>query len=378
MTDTARIGLVVNPLAGIGGALAAKGSDNFRDLASAIRAGGMPVAASRASRALARLRAAVASTEIVTAAGSMGEDVARLAGFDPIVTGTAPSGHTTAEDTRKAVAAILEAGVQCLVFAGGDGTARDVLTVIGDSLPVIGIPTGVKMHSAVFAVSPEAAGELAAVAAKAPGRSQLGHRLAEVMDCDEAERVNGRVSPHLYGHMWTPAMPRLLQQAKAARPEAGQAAIEALGRRLARDAALGTLTLIGPGTTMAAVKRAFGFEGTLLGVDALSGVALTARDGNARMLERLTERHLRIRIIVGVVGGQGFVFGRGNQQITPSILARVAREDLLIVATRDKLASLQAFELRIDTGDPQLDQRLAGYRRVHASPTESMMLRVSA
>lgn len=369
MAEPRRIGLIVNPIAGIGGPLAARGSDLFQSLEDARRQGGLPMAQQRAERALLRLGSTAADLSILTVSGPMGADAAARSGFQPLVVADA-AGRTTARDTRQAVQAMISHGVDLLLFAGGDGTARDVFTVAGDRLPMVGIPTGVKMHSAVFAVSPEAAGETAAI-----GKA-CGARQAEVMDSDEADLAAGRLSARLFGYARTPNLPRLLQPAKGARPDGGEAAIAALGRTLAREIPPDHLLILGPGTTMRAVKQAFGFEGTLLGVDAVTGGSIVALDADARRLEALCASRPEVDLLVGVVGNQGFVFGRGNQQISPAVIRAAGR--IHIIATRDKLTALPSPDLRVDSGDLALDHALAGYHRVRTGPRDSMMIRLSA
>jgi predicted polyphosphate/ATP-dependent NAD kinase len=373
MADPHRIGLIINPIAGIGGPLAARGSDCFANIAEARDRGGVPIAQQRAKRALARLKQAAENILITTAAGSMGADAAIECGFAPFVLNTAP-GVTTAADTRAAAAMMLDQAVELILFAGGDGTAHDIFEVVGDRLPLVGIPAGVKMHSAVFALSPEAAGETAALAIK----QNCGTRLAEIMDADEAELAAGRPSARLFGYAMTPSLPRLFQPAKAARPDGGEAAIAALGRKLARQPKPDQLLIFGPGTTMAAIRQGFGFDGSLLGVDAVIDGEVVSRDADAGTLEALCKSHPQFMLLVGVVGGQGFVFGRGNQQISPKILRAVDHGNLRIIATREKLLALPSCELRIDSGDVELDRLLEGYRRVDTGPNDTVMMRLRA
>jgi predicted polyphosphate/ATP-dependent NAD kinase len=374
MAETHRIGLIVNPIAGIGGRLAARGSDLFSGLDEARAAGGRPVAEERARRALRRVFSLNPNLEILAAAGSMGESAARAAGFAPMVLDRRHPAISSAADTRAAAGDMMRNGVDLILFAGGDGTARDIFDVVGDRISLVGIPTGVKMHSAVFALSPEAAGETASIAAAGARET----RLAEIMDADEAELAAGRPSALLHGYARTPALPRLFQMAKASRPDGGEAAIEALGQRLAARAEPDRLILLGPGTTMALVKKAFGITPTLLGVDIVCNGRLVAADADASRLEALCKARSDLLLLVGIVGGQGFVFGRGNQQLSPEVLRKIGPANLRIIATREKLLALPCPELRLDTGDTDLDLALQGYRRISTGPNDTMMMRVSA
>ncbi len=185
-----RLGLIVNPIAGIGGRAGLKGSDGADVVARARALGGVAEAPQRAASALEQLGASAGQVEIVTFGGPMGEDVTRAQGLTPILVGRPRSEATTADDTRAAAVALAEAGVDLLLFAGGDGTARDIYAAIGARLPVLGIPAGVKIHSAAFATTPRAAGQLAAL--YLDGRV-TGLRDAEVMDIDEDAFRDGRV-----------------------------------------------------------------------------------------------------------------------------------------------------------------------------------------
>lgn len=374
MAERARIGLIVNPIAGIGGPLAACGSDVFATIDEAEARGGRAVAADRALRALRRLHLLRPDTEILTMADPMGFSIASAAGFDPSACGGLIAQHSTAQDTQAVARDMIESRVQLILFAGGDGTAHDIFDVTGEHIPLVGIPSGVKMHSSVFAINPEAAGETVAIALRQP----LGTRPAEIMDADPVALAAGRPSAHLFGYAVTPNVPRLFQPAKGARPHGGEAEIEALGRMLGRSAKPGQLLLFGPGTTMAAIKRNFGFTGTLMGVDAIANGRLVATNADKVTLEKLCRQHTETVLMVGIVGGQGFIFGRGNQQITPDIIRALGPDGLRIIATREKLHSLAAHPLRVDTGDLDLDHALAGYRRVATGPNDSMMMRISS
>jgi len=236
----------------------------------------------------------------------------------------------------------------------------DIFEAVGERVPVLGIPAGVKMHSAVFAVNPKSAGELAVRMARGGVR---GLRLAEVMDVDEALLRTGSVSARLHGFLNVPADRRLLQSAKA-RTLAGEAAAqEGIAHHLV-ETVFGTRTwLIGPGTTTGAVMAVLGLEKTLLGVDVVRGGACLVADADERTLLDLVEAE-EAGIVVTPVGGQGFLFGRGNQQLSAPVIERVGRERILVVATEAKIAGLGGRPLRVDTGDSAVDASLAGYTRV--------------
>jgi predicted polyphosphate/ATP-dependent NAD kinase len=354
-----RLGLVVNPIAGMGGRLALKGSDD-RELVDAARERGeSPVAPARAVAALRSLAGLADRLEVLTYGGEMGEQEAIDAHLTPTVLGSARR-LTTAADTRAAAVAIAEREVDLLLFAGGDGTAVDVLQAIGDRLPVIGIPAGVKMHSAVFAVNPRSAGELAARVA-AEGVREL--RPAEVMDVDETLLRAGSVSARLHGFLNVPDAGRHLQGAKARSLGSERVAQTEIAHHLIDNVLHGGTWAIGPGTTTAAVLELLGLPKTLLGVDVVRAGECVIADADERaLLEVVAARDAGI--VVTPVGGQGFLFGRGNQQLSGAVIEAVDPARLVVVATEAKIARLRGDPLRVDTGDPALDARLAGYTRV--------------
>jgi predicted polyphosphate/ATP-dependent NAD kinase len=289
----------------------------------------------------------------------MGEDEARSAQLMPTVVGSVGS-VTTAQDTRAAAAAMAEHGVDLLLFAGGDGTAVDVLEAIGDRIPVLGIPAGVKMHSAVFAVNPRSAGDLTARLVQ-DGVRRL--RLAEVMDVDEALLREGTLSPRLHGFMRVPDARGLVQGAKARSLGSETLAQEEIAHHLLEHVLGDRTWLVGPGSTTAVLLGLLGLEKTLLGVDVIRRGECLVRDADERALIERVETE-DAGLVVTPVGGQGFLFGRGNQQLSARVLERIRRERIVIAATETKIAALGGAPLRVDTGDAALDASLAGYTRI--------------
>ncbi len=369
-----KIGLIVNPVAGMGGSVGLKGTDGRDILARAQALGARPMAPERALRALRRLAAAAPETELITSAGAMGGDVATEAGlaFTPL---TGRPAATTAADTRAAAQELRARGAALILFAGGDGTARDILDAVGDAVPMLGIPSGVKMHSAVFAISPEAAGQLAALVARDHG-GRIGIREAEIMDIDEDAVRQGRVSARLHGYGRVPFERHLVQSAKAG-GIAEDAALDGVCREIAEEMQPGVVYILGPGTTTQRILGHLGLAGTLLGVDAVRDGKMLGLDLGGEQVAELV-RGRPAQIIVSVIGGQGYIFGRGNQQIGPGVIRSVGRDNIIVVATQRKLAALEGGRLLADTGDRALDEQLQGYIRVRTGPGQSAMMRVAA
>ena len=371
---TGRLGLVVNPVAGIGGRVGLKGSDGAEIQQRARELGAEPHAHDRAVEALGRIRQ-VTGLEIVTYPGEMGADAARAAGLEPIVIGEIAPGATTAADTRRAARQMQETGVDLLLFAGGDGTARDVYEAVGLEQAALGIPAGVKIHSAVYATSPRSAGELAALYLQ--GRAD-SLREAEVMDIDEEAFRQGMLSARLYGYLRIPFRTSLVQSQKV--PSVGEGvSLAAIGEDIAEKMEEGVLYIVGPGTTTRAIAEELGLEKTLLGVDVVLDRALMVRDANeAQLLALLDERgEHRAKIIVTPIGGQGYVFGRGNQQISPRVIERVGKENVVVVSTPDKLYALGSQPLLVDTGDRVVDEMLSGYIMVVTGYNERAVRKVA-
>ncbi|WP_263141046.1 ATP-NAD kinase family protein [Pseudomonas sp. RIT-PI-AD] len=364
------LGLVINPFAGLGGAVGLKGSDGAEVVARARRLGAHGNAPARALRALQRL--AGSQMEVITATGELGEQVCREAGIEARVIGP-PHPQGSARDTQDACAAFLEEGVDLLLFAGGDGTARDVAQALAGAPqppPILGIPCGVKMYSGVFALSPEHAGELAL--RYASGR--IDTQEAELLDIDESASRADRVSTRLHGYARVPADRQHLQSAKASGANPDRAA-EAVAAAFAETLRGDHLYILGPGRTIQALAERLNGQATLLGVDAYLGRELVCRDASETELLALAARH-PTHVVVSVTGGQGCLFGRGNQQIGPRLLANLPADRLHVLASSAKIAALPQGRLFVDSGDPQLDARLSGFIRVHTAPGRSAMVRV--
>ncbi|MEF8853159.1 MAG: ATP-NAD kinase family protein [Haloarculaceae archaeon] len=358
-----RIGLVVNPIAGMGGPVGLKGTDG--KVAEARERGAEPRAPDRARTALEALAETGVDVELLTYGAPMGETEARAAGFDPVVVGEPATAQpddasgTTAADTRAAVAAFVDRGVDLVLFVGGDGTATDVAETLADldsDVPVLGVPAGVKVYSSVFAVRPAAAGRVAATFEE----TETG----EVNDIDEDDYREGRVSTNLRAVVETPRAAE-----RQASKQLGGGTVETLAEGVAEDAREGVTYVLGPGGTLGEVKRALGFDGTPIGVDVWRDGEVLVRDGSAAAIEdALGEENV---VVVSPIGGQGFVFGRGNQQISPAV---IRASDVRVVASRAKLDDIDV--LRVDTGDPALDEELRGWHRVRVGRYEQRLVRV--
>lgn len=368
-----RIGLIVNPIAGMGGAVGLKGTDGPDLLARAYALGAVPRASERAAAALRRLAPLRERCELLASPSSMGAWAAEAAGFVPRLLVPPHVEAIGAEQTRAAATALATAGVELILFAGGDGTARDLLAAIGDDVPVLGIPSGVKMRSGVFAPNAPRAGEIAAAwLAAAPGAMPLAE--AEIVDLDDADGSAQR----LYGVLRVPAPAGFRPAAKASPRLCDAAALDGLARELAASMASERTYLFGPGTTTTRILRAIGMERpSLLGVDAVRGRRLVGQDlCEADILSLLDEGPASV--VVGIVGGQGFLFGRGNQPLGARVLARVGRDAIIIVAGLEKLTALEPPRLLIDTGDAELDRLLSGWIRVAVAPGRTALMRIEA
>lgn len=349
MLQAKTIGLIVNPVAGMGGAVGLKGTDGkpIVDLAKSL--GAKPVASVRARAFLSELKPIKKVMRLIVGAGSMGEEEARGSGFICEVLGSRKE-ETGAEDTMTIAKEMVNAGVALLVFCGGDGTARDILKTVDMVLPVLGVPTGVKMHSAVFAVNPQAGARLV----KHFLYEGLPLREAEVMDVDEKAFRAGSVSAELYGYMLAPYEPHLIQVNKIASPMTASELRNhaAIGVYIIETMKPDVIYIIGPGTTTRTIGDLLDAKKTLLGVDLFFNKRIVAKDVNEQQILEAIDRK-SAHIIVTPIGGQGFIFGRGNQQISPEVIRRVGLDNLTVVATEGKLKSLSG--LRVDTGDLDLD-----------------------
>jgi predicted polyphosphate/ATP-dependent NAD kinase len=341
----------------MGGAVGLKGTDTPEVLEEAVRRGAHPLAQERTDEAI-RAAGELEGYDFFTAGGSMGEDVLRRHTSRVAVVYT-PGKVTTEKDTAAACSEVLKAGVDLLLFTGGDGTARDIMDVVDESVPVIGIPSGVKMHSGVFANTPHDAGVLLR---RTRVESLPAHR-AEVMDIDEPEAREGRLSASLHGFMLTPEEPSLIQPYKLALGGATEDQHkEAIAKYFVESMTPGILYILGPGTTMDAVGRRLGVSKTLLGVDLVVDRQLLGKDVDENTILRTLEMFPEARIVVSPIGAQGFIFGRGDQQISHRVIEKVGIRNIIVIATPIKMHETRV--LRVDTGDPELDEQLRGYGKV--------------
>ncbi|MBP1912062.1 ATP-NAD kinase family protein [Thermococcus stetteri] len=376
-----RVGFIVNPIAGMGGRVALKGTDGVVE--EAIRRGARPVAPEVARLFLSELKhyEEAESFEFITGPGPLGEEYLNEAGLHFDVIKHREVGYrevegvkipdTTAEDT-KVLAREMLGKIDILVFAGGDGTARDVYSVVGKRVPILGVPTGVKMFSGVFAASPESAARL--LIEVAHGKARLEER--DVMDLDEDAFRRDEVRPKHYGKALTPVVELLIQGAKQPQKVDESETLEAIADAVTEEILNEDgIYFLGAGSTIKRVKDRLGINGTLLGVDVVE-----VKDGKARLLVKdAAEKDLlrfadkNPKIVVTVIGGLNFLFGRGNQQFSAEVLRKIPKENIIVVATPSKVEN---GIIRVYTGDKDVDEKLRGYIRVRVSPWMEKMVRV--
>ncbi|HEB29082.1 MAG TPA: ATP-NAD kinase [Porticoccus sp.] len=361
-----RVGLIINPLAGIGGAVALKGSDGKETVAEALLRGAELRAPQRAIRALDVVSEGVNSGAInpgavalVTYPGPMGEDVARHCGFNPEVIGDIDPDVTTPEDTELAAKTMSEMGLDMILFVGGDGTARNICDAIPESQPVLGIPAGVKMHSGVYAITPEAAGELVC---RLVNGELVDIRQQEVRDIDEDAFRQGKVSTRYYGDLLVPEEGRFMQQVKSGGREVEELVLQDIAGTLIEEMDDDDLYIVGPGSTTRGLMEELGLENTLLGVDLVRNRQVLALDVTGSDIEQaVAAAYGKVKIVITPIGGQGHLLGRGNHQLTPSVIRQVGRDNLVVIATKTKITALNGRPLLVDSNDPALDKALAGY-----------------
>jgi predicted polyphosphate/ATP-dependent NAD kinase len=343
------VGFIVNPIAGMGGAVGLKGTDGQEILNKAVSLGAKPVAPARAETFLSELSRFNPDLRLAVGAGTMGEDEAKICGLTTTVLGKRKK-QTHSEDTRKTAQIMADGGVDILVFCGGDGTARDTLNAVDMRFPVLGVPTGVKMHSAVFAVTPQAAARVTVRFLN----GELPLREAEVMDVDEKAFREGHVSAKLYGYVLAPYEPHLIQANKLASPmtESELRNQAAIAIYIIEEMKPDVIYIVGPGTTTRTIADLLDAKKTLLGVDLFCNKKIISRDVNEKQILKAVHGK-SAQIIVTPIGGQGFVFGRGNQQLSSKVIRQVGLDNVVVVATEGKLRSLK--NLRVDTGDTELD-----------------------
>ena len=354
-----RIGLVINPVAGMGGSVGLKGTDG--NVEEARRRGAVPHAKDRSKAALARL-AKNQDLAFLTCSGPMGEEALREAGITAYEVVYQYSGESTQSDTKNAVRTFVDRGVDLVLFCGGDGTARDVFDVTRRDVPLMGIPAGVKMYSAVFAIDPASAADLVL----AFSGSNL--RDAEVVDVDEEAYRAGQLRTRLHGIARTPALQGKIQMAKQVYEEQDEERAKAAIAQFIDEILLpGVLYIIGAGTTTEAIARRLGMKKTLLGVDAVRNRRLVAADCDEKTLLELAAKYPDTRVILSPIGAQGFILGRGNQQVSAELVRKIGIKSIIVIATPHKLAELPF--LYVDSGDPDLDrdfgdsiQVISGYR----------------
>ncbi|HUK51006.1 MAG TPA: ATP-NAD kinase family protein [Terriglobales bacterium] len=370
-----KLGLIVNPIAGMGGRVGLKGTDGSETLNAAIQLGATPISPTRTIEALRALVIAKNEFELITCPSEMGENEAKECGFNSVVLEMVQRSNTSAADTKDAAKEMLTRNVDLILFAGGDGTARDLCDAVGERVPTLGIPAGVKIHSGVFAVRPVKAGELAAKFLRNETRVTEG----EVMDIDEEAFRRGNLSAKLYGYLRIPYELESVQPTKSGSfgdldQATNQQIIAEYVAELMED---DWYYVLGPGTTIRAVAEQLRLPKTLLGVDVIHQGKIVASDVNENQLQSLIDGK-KVKIVVSPIGRQGFIFGRGNQQISPRIIRTVGINNIWILATQDKLASIRRGQpLRVDTGDDEVDRTLSRYSRVITGYREEAVVKVS-
>lgn len=369
-----KIGLIINPVAGIGGPVGLKGSDGANIQKLALLKGGTFKSNEKTKVALKVILEEKENISFITGSGAMGENILNTLQFNYKVINEHKE-RTSSEDTEILAKKMKDLKVDLLVFSGGDGTARNIYNAIGLSIPCIGIPAGVKIHSAVYANNPKDAG--IAILQYIKKNNSTSFMDSEVMDIDEEKFRNNIVEAKLYGYLKVPYFKNLIQQSKASN-KFGEFDIDGITAEVEDRINIDkkdTCFIFGTGSTTFNILNNLGFKGSLLGVDVLYNEKLIIKDGTEKEIFEFINGK-KIVLIITVIGGQGHLFGRGNQQISPRIIRLIKKENMWIVSTADKIYNLPGNTLRVDTSDEKLDEELSGYYKVIVGWQEQIVCRV--
>ena len=370
------LGLVINPIAGIGGSVALKGSDGEGIAEQAIALGATAKSNARASLALEILLPYKDNITIYTVSGDMGESSAKALGFTTKVIHEVKSEITSERDTEQAVTKLITQDIDLLLFAGGDGTARNVCHIVEDKFPVLGIPAGCKIHSGVYAITPKAAGRVVELMIT---NQLVSLTDADVMDIDESLFRQGIVKAKRYGEMQVPSELRYIQAVKSGGKESDELVLQDIAADVISKMD-DELFVIGSGSTTAFVMEELALENTLLGVDAVQEQELVASDLTEPKLWQLIQTYQQgqVKLVITLIGGQGHIFGRGNQQLSPRVIRAIGKDNIYIIATKTKLNALDARPLITDTGDSELDMELSGYLPVITGYNDQVLYPVAS
>jgi len=366
-----KVGFLVNPIAGMGGAVGLKGTDGKKTLQEAIRKGAKSVSPQRGLRYLEEVQRRVKDIEFLIAPGKMGENIADQLKLEHELVGRIGR-ITRSEDSMRISRLMKRRRVDLIVFCGGDGTARDVLKGVGQDTPVLGVPAGVKVYSSVFAINPAAAAE----STVAFFGDHIPKRLGEVVDVDEPAFRKNRLSLKLFGYLIIPDSGPLMQGSKSATGSSEDVELDAIAEYLQEEIDPAYTYVLGPGSTLDRIAKRLGVKKTPLGVDAVKGNGtLVGKDMDETALLNLVGKN-PTRIVISPIGGQGFLFGRGNQQITPNVIRRVGIQNVTVVGSRSKIEALHPRRLLTDSGNDEIDRQLRGYLRVITGYKEEMVVKV--
>ena len=364
-----RIGLIINPIAGMGGSVGLKGTDGgiYKE---AVKMGATPVTPIRANELFSNVKNKE-KIILIVAPGKMGADIAKNLGIDFKIVGEIGK-ETTEEDTKRIAKQMIKENIDLLIFCGGDGTARDIFDSVGLEKPVVALPAGVKMFSSVFAINPRAAAEIIDKFIEETIETQE----KEVLDIDEDLFRKDILQAKLYGYLKVPKVLNLIQSGKTSsgfgrtieenKQEIAQFIIESMEDDV--------LYLLGPGTTIKTITDNLNLPKTLLGIDAIYNKKIVGLDLNEQGILELLDNYNNIIVILSPVGGQGFLLGRGNKQITPKILKIIGKNNIKIVATVEKMRELAC--LRVDTGDIETDKILIGFGKVITGYKEELIVKI--
>jgi len=360
-----KLGLIVNPIAGMGGSVGLKGTDGDT-YKKALKLGAKPTTPQRIEETLALVNRK--DLYFIVAPGKMGANFIKTFDFKYEVVSKIDT-ETNADDTKRIIREMVEKGIELLTFVGGDGTARDVYDVLGLTIPVVGIPSGVKMFSPVFALSTFAAAEIINNESE-----QLTEK--EVLDIDEEAFRENKIAAKLYGYLKVPKNITLLQAKKEPSnvSKSEEDMKEEIADYLMENLEKETLYILGPGTTLKTIADKMGVEKTLLGIDAVFNGELVGIDLNEKGLLTLIKMYNKSIIIVTPIGGNGFIFGRASKQFTPEVLKLIGKENVTVVATEDKISRLEC--LRVDTGDVETDNNLRGHVKVNTGYKTEIIIEV--